>query len=100
MYPGGQALVRLHNPFVEKEFVSVADELTFAQPYREDFLNYIKTLNPHDLDTIDINLLEEGGYKKKLGDMLLRISYHESVHTGQLLDYMRTMNVDRPHIWD
>ncbi|KGX84977.1 hypothetical protein N784_11420 [Pontibacillus litoralis JSM 072002] len=42
----------------------------------------------------------EFSYIKKLGDMLLRVAYHESVHTGQLLDYMSTMRVARPNIWD
>ncbi|MED4141514.1 DinB family protein, partial [Priestia megaterium] len=26
--------------------------------------------------------------------------YHESVHAGQLLQYLRIMGVDRPRIWD
>ncbi|MEH7264653.1 DinB family protein, partial [Priestia megaterium] len=28
------------------------------------------------------------------------IGYHESVHAGQLLQYLRIMEVDRPRIWD
>ncbi|MBJ8050318.1 DinB family protein, partial [Bacillus cereus group sp. N18] len=32
--------------------------------------------------------------------MLMRIAYHEGVHTGQMLDYMRTMKIERPNIWD
>lgn len=30
----------------------------------------------------------------------MRIAYHEAVHTGQLLNYMRNMGVERPDIWD
>ncbi|MBD1372574.1 DinB family protein [Hazenella sp. IB182357] len=97
---GGKVLSHLHNPFEEKQFISVDDELTFAKPFREEFLKYIKTMRPDELENIEIDLLDAGGYIKKLGDMLLRIAYHESVHTGQLLDYMRTMGIDRPHIWD
>ncbi|MEZ5028674.1 MAG: hypothetical protein R2765_07795 [Ferruginibacter sp.] len=37
---------------------------------------------------------------RKLGDYLLRIAYHEAVHTGQLLDYLRTLNSPRANIWD
>jgi uncharacterized damage-inducible protein DinB len=37
---------------------------------------------------------------KILGDYLNRIAYHESVHTGQLLDYLRTIGIERPQIWD
>lgn len=97
---GGQALSNLINPFEDKTFLSVDDELEFAQPYREQFLQYMRTIRTNDLERIEIDLFDEGGYVKKLGDMLLRIAYHESVHTGQLLDYMRTMGIDRPHIWD
>ncbi|MEK5236649.1 DinB family protein [Paenibacillus sp. FSL L8-0470] len=97
---GGKALSNLFNPFEAKKFISVDDELEFAQPYREEFLKYIQAININDLETIEIDLYDEGGYIRTLGDMLLRIAYHEAVHTGQLLDYMRTMGVDRPKIWD
>lgn len=40
------------------------------------------------------------GYRRLLGDMLLRVAYHEAVHAGQLLDYLRTACVERPNIWD
>ncbi|MBM7542797.1 putative damage-inducible protein DinB [Amphibacillus cookii] len=35
-----------------------------------------------------------------MGDMLLHVAYHEAVHTGQLLDYLRTADIPRGHIWD
>ena len=40
------------------------------------------------------------GEKKMLGQYLLRIGYHESVHAGQFLCYLRAMGVERPKIWD
>jgi len=43
---------------------------------------------------------KEVGQSKKLGDYLNRIAYHESVHTGQILSYLRTIGIDRPQIWD
>ncbi len=86
-------------PFTSKPFKSIEEELEFAKPYRENFIQYIKELSPKDLDEIKIDR-SDAGYIRTLGDMLLRIAYHESVHTGQLLDYMRTMNVDRPRLWD
>ncbi|MFD2672623.1 DinB family protein [Marinicrinis sediminis] len=97
---GGKILADVFNPFEGKAFISVENELQFAKPYREKFLTYLQSIPIDDLENIDIDLLEAGGYVKKLGDMLLRIAYHESVHTGQLLNYMRTMGVDRPHIWN
>jgi uncharacterized damage-inducible protein DinB len=96
---GSKELSNLSNPFDAKEFTTVDDELTFSQPYREEFLKYINTISISDLENIKIDR-SDVGYIRTLGDMLLRIAYHESVHTGQLLDYMRTMGIDRPKIWD
>lgn len=96
---GSKGLSNLSNPFENKEFTTVDDELTFAKPYRENFLNYVKSLSVSDLENVQIDR-SDVGYVRTLGDMLLRIAYHESVHTGQLLDYMRTMGIDRPKIWD
>ncbi len=96
---GSSALSNLTNPFENKEFITVEDELNFAMPFREDFIKYIKTINKSDLENIKIDR-SDVGYVRTLGDMLLRIAYHESVHTGQLLDYLRTMGIDRPQIWD
>ncbi|WP_284139192.1 MULTISPECIES: DinB family protein [unclassified Virgibacillus] len=96
----GKALANIVNPFEGKAFISVDDEIDFSMPYRKAFLEFIRLIPVNELNSIEIDLLDEGGYKKKLGEMLLRVSYHESVHTGQLLDYMRTMGIDRPKIWD
>ncbi|TCS95555.1 DinB family protein [Hazenella coriacea] len=96
---GSEALAHLSNPFDTKKFTTVEDELKFAQPYREDFIKYIQTINNSDLEKVKIDR-SDVGYVRTLGDMLLRIAYHESVHTGQLLDYMRTMRINRPNIWD
>lgn len=96
---GSKALSNVSNPFENREFTTVDDELAFAKPYREDFLGYIRSLPVYDFENVQIDR-SNVGYIRTLGDMLLRIAYHESVHTGQLLDYMRTMGIDRPKIWD
>lgn len=96
---GSKALANISNPFETIEFTTVDNELRFAQPYREQFLSYIKSISSSDLENIKIDR-SDVGYVRTLGDMLMRIAYHESVHTGQLLDYMRTMRIDRPKIWD
>ncbi|MGV3487732.1 MAG: DinB family protein [Tuberibacillus sp.] len=96
---GSQALSHLTNPFESKTFTTVDDEIAFAKPYREDFLEYIKSVSIYDLENVIIDR-SDVGYVRTLGDMFLRIAYHESVHTGQLLDYMRTMGIGRPNIWD
>ncbi|MBO8156818.1 MAG: DinB family protein [Bacillaceae bacterium] len=96
---GSDALSDISNPFETKKFISVDDEIEFSKQYREEFINYIKNLNTDDLENVEIDR-SDVGYVRTLGDMLMRIAYHESVHTGQLLDYMRTMNIERPNIWD
>ena len=96
---GTKTLSDLSTPFENKEFTTIEAELELAKTYREDFINYIKSLNVDELENIKIDR-SDVGYIRTLGDMLLRIAYHESVHAGQLLDYMRTMGVERPLIWD
>ncbi|MFD1386366.1 DinB family protein [Oceanobacillus oncorhynchi subsp. oncorhynchi] len=96
---GSRALTNISNPFEDRVFTTVDDELEFAQKYRNAFIKYIKTIHVNDLENIEIDR-SDVGYKRKLGDMLLRIAYHESVHTGQLLSYMRIMEIERPKIWD
>ncbi|WP_067839390.1 DinB family protein [Amphibacillus sediminis] len=88
-----------YNPYQSKPFTTVEEELAFAQPYRQKFLSFVKSLSNEELKDILIDR-SDVGYIRPLGDMLLRIAYHESVHTGQLLDYLRTAQVRRPNIWD
>lgn len=96
---GSTSLSKLANPFDNKTFISVEDELHFIQPYRFDFINDIRKIDEKELSSVNIDR-SDVGYIRTLGDMLLRIAYHESVHTGQLLDYMRTAGIERPNIWD
>ncbi|MGG8495589.1 DinB family protein [Tenacibaculum sp. TC6] len=86
-------------PWHNKPFISVEEELNFAKPYREKFLNSIRKFS--DLELTNIMVTHPGnGEKKLLGKYLLRIGYHEAVHTGQFLSYLRTMEVERPFLWD
>jgi len=62
-------------------------------------LEMISTFSNADLTDIQIDR-SDVGYVRSLGDMLMPIGYHESVHAGQLLQYLRTMEVDRPIVWD
>ncbi len=87
------------SPLKSNPFSCVEDELRNAQPYREKFLKMVHGFSNKELEEIYITrtTLKQ---RRKLGDYLLRIAYHESVHAGQLLDYLRTANVARPRIWD
>lgn len=87
------------SPFEKQPLISVEAELNFAEPYRRDFLETIVSFSEDDLSNIKIDR-SNVGYIRDLGDMLLRIAYHESVHTGQLLDYLRTAGVPRISVWD
>ncbi|SMQ79659.1 Uncharacterized damage-inducible protein DinB (forms a four-helix bundle) [Bacillus sp. OV166] len=93
------SLAAFDSPFENQPFTSVNAELEFAEPYRKQFIDTIKSFSEGDLENIKIDR-SESGYIRDLGDMLLRVAYHESVHTGQLLDYLRTAGVPRIRIWD
>lgn len=87
------------SPWSELKYVDLNCELDFAEKYRTNFLSMISGLNESDLENIRIER-KEVGQSKKLGDYLNRIAYHESVHTGQMLSYLRRVGIDRPQIWD
>ncbi|MDB5031006.1 DinB family protein [Mucilaginibacter sp.] len=87
------------SPWEGRPYTNVIDELAFAKLYREKFLDMVRSLSDKDLEEIEI-VRASLGQKRKLGDYLLRIAYHESVHMGQMLSYLRTLGIDRPQIWD
>lgn len=86
-------------PWENRPFISVADEIQFAESYRQEFLKSVQNCSEKDLSEIEI-IHHGNGEKKNLGQYLLRIGYHEAVHAGQFLSYLRTMEIDRPQIWD
>lgn len=87
------------SPWEGLPYKGLEEELEFSASYRERFFDMIESCSAQDLEEVIIDR-SEVNQKKKLGDYLLRIAYHESVHSGQMLDYLRTMGVDRPQVWD
>lgn len=87
------------SPWTNNPYTNLQAELDFAKPFRLSFVETIKEFSPTDLSTIEI-IRKEKGQRRRLGDYLQRIAYHEAVHTGQLLSYMRTLGIERPLIWD
>ena len=87
------------SPWEGRPFTNVEDELAFARPYRERYLEIIRTTPEQDLTEVEI-VRAELGQRRKLGDYLLRIAYHEAIHTGNILTYLRTLGADRPNVWD
>ncbi|MGC4102648.1 DinB family protein [Ferruginibacter sp.] len=95
----GGELGNFESPLKSNPYFSIEDELKNAQPYRERFLKMINGFTAKELEEIYI-VRKNLGQRRTLGDYLLRIAYHEAVHTGQLLDYLRTVKTIRPKIWD
>ena len=87
------------SPWTNRPFTDLQGELDFAEPFRVTFIETIKEFGPTDFSTIEI-IRSEKGQRRRLGDYLQRIAYHESVHTGQMLSYLRTLGLERPQIWD
>lgn len=87
------------SPWVELKYSDLKNELKFSEKYRVKFLGMINGLNESDLENIRIER-KEVGQSKKLGDYLNRIAFHESVHMGQMLGYLRTIGIEPPKIWD
>jgi uncharacterized damage-inducible protein DinB len=95
----GGELGNFESPLKSNPFSTIDDELKYAQPYREKFLQMVNGFTAKELDEVYITRAAIKQHRR-LGDYLLRIAYHEAVHTGQLLDYLRTAKVARPKIWD
>ncbi len=87
------------SPWQELPYSDLQYELEFCKPYRTSFVKMIQNIDPSSLNSIRIERTEVG-QSKTLGDYLNRIAYHEAVHTGQMLDYLRTIGIERPLIWD
>jgi uncharacterized damage-inducible protein DinB len=95
----GSAGLSFTSPWENRPLLSIPGEIEFAQPFRQEFLDYVRSFSANDLSEITI-IRTELGQTKNLGDYLLRVAYHEAVHSGQFLSYLRTLNITRPQIWD
>jgi hypothetical protein len=87
------------SPYDKIELIDIETEMRHAKTLRSNLYTTIRGFSPEDLNSINIMHPGTGG-TRKLGDYLLRIGYHESVHAGQLLSYFRGMALERPFIWD
>lgn len=87
------------SPWTDKPYKDLQTELNFAEPFRKSFIDMIKKTSPDELKTIEI-VRPEKGQRRLPGDYIQRIAYHEAVHAGQMLSYLRTLGLDRPQIWD
>jgi uncharacterized damage-inducible protein DinB len=96
MIVNNRGSIDFESPWKNRPYQNMEDEIAFSKPYRETFID---KFSKEDLETIEIYRPEKN-QRRKLGDYLLRIACHEGVHTGQLLDYLRSAGAERPSIWD
>ncbi|MGE7884815.1 DinB family protein [Bacillus sp. NPDC094077] len=89
----------IHIPYDNEPITCVKKEIKLAQSYFSDFIEYVQSISVSELDSRLIDR-SDVGYQRYLGDMLLRIAYHDAVHAGQFLQYLRMINLERPLIWD
>jgi uncharacterized damage-inducible protein DinB len=87
------------SPWTDRPLGTIREEIEFAEPFRKEFLDAVHGFRSEELETVDIDR-HDIGQKSKLGKYLLKTAYHEAVHTGQILSYLRTLGVNRPVIWD
>jgi uncharacterized damage-inducible protein DinB len=99
MLRSGGSLASEDSPFNPRPYTDVAAEIAFAEPYRKEFLELVGSYTAEELTSRRVDRADKG-YVRAVGDFILRIAYHESVHAGQLLGYLRSMDVPRPNIWD
>ncbi|MFN2597898.1 MAG: DinB family protein [Pyrinomonadaceae bacterium] len=99
MLRGGGSLESDDSPFNPRPYANVAAELAFAAPYRREFLELVGSYTAEGLSARKVDRADKG-YCRTAGDFILRIAYHESVHAGQLLGYLRRLGEPRPNVWD
>jgi uncharacterized damage-inducible protein DinB len=87
------------SPFRQRPVTTVEDEIVFAAPHRTELIGLIRSFTAEMLETVRIDRTDKGCVRSA-GDFILRMAYHEAVHTGQLLSYLRAIEVPRPNIWD
>lgn len=86
-------------PYDQEPIISIKKEIELSELYFEEFIEYVQSLSVEELESRMIDR-SDVGYQRYLGDMLLRIAYHDAVHAGQFLQYLRMIDLERPMIWD
>lgn len=87
------------SPFKPRPYEDVEAEISFAAPYHQKCVELIASFSDRDLVEKKVDRSDKG-YVRSFGDFILRMGYHESIHTGHMLSYLRQMNASRPNIWD
>lgn len=80
-------------------YSNLKNELERTVQYYHQFIEYVSSLDVNELETSMIHWPHKP-ISRPLGDTLERKSYHDAVHTGQLLQYLRMLHIEPPLIWD
>lgn len=80
-------------------YSNLKNELKRTVQYYHQFIEYVSSLDVNELETSMIQWPHKP-IIRPLGDTLERKSYHDAVHTGQLLQYLRMLHIEPPLIWD
>ncbi|RAI82679.1 DinB family protein [Macrococcoides goetzii] len=99
MFIKGGSIEEIPTPY-DDIYNSIEELIIVSKKYKDEYKEFIKKLNEDDLTNIKIDRSQDAGYIRTIGDMIERVTFHEAVHLGQLLDYMRTAGIERPRIWD
>ncbi|WP_217592570.1 DinB family protein [Cohnella sp. GbtcB17] len=86
-------------PMQDRPYTSIQDEIVRSEANHARFLSHVESLDVSTFGTVLIRWPHRP-IERCLGDALERKSYHDAVHTGQLLQYMRLLQISRPDIWD
>lgn len=99
MFIKGGSIEEIPTPY-DDIYNSIEELIEVSKKYRCDYKEFVQKLSEEDLTNIKIDRSQDAGYIRTIGDMIERVTFHEAVHLGQLLDYMRTAEIERPRIWD
>jgi hypothetical protein len=78
-----------------RPYKNLQNELDFAAPFRESFINTVQNFSVQELTVIEI-IRSGNKQRRKLVDYLLKMAYQEAVQAGQFLSYLRALGVDSP----
>lgn len=99
MLQRGGSLASDNSPFTGRPLTTVDDDVAFELPYRRELIEMIRSFTSDDLSSRKIDRSDKG-YVRTAADFILRMGFHEAVHTGHMLSYLRSIGVARPNIWD
>ncbi|MEO0527741.1 MAG: DinB family protein [Bacteroidota bacterium] len=81
------------SPWNGKKYGTVADELNFAAVYRSEFIQMVSRLENVDFQSVYVGKPKDNLSKKSLALHLNQMAYHESIHTGELIQNLTTLGL-------